>query len=88
MILFGIAIALSALIVAWAFNSFYPWTANWIKVLEYLGYICWSATLGTMDMRTWNGKTPAELLDQNLAKIFSLLGIFVFVMARELTPIS
>src|SRR5262245_55710226 len=82
MFFFGVAVAMLALVAAWVCNALCPWTSNWIKGLEYAGYVCWSATLGTVgwEAQTYSGKSPAEILDQTLAKIFSLLGIFFFVI--------
>jgi hypothetical protein len=61
-----------------------------VRVFEYIGYIGWCSTLGVVgwEIQTHGGNTPSERLNQNLAKIFSVIGIFAFVLARELIPFS
>lgn len=88
MLLYGLGTTLIAILSAHLFNAFYPWTQMTIKILEYTGYMCWSSTLGMLgwEIQTWSGNSRAERLNQKLAKIFSMIGIFVFVMARELVP--
>lgn len=90
MLFYGVGTTLIAVIAAHVLNAFYPWTQTSIKLLEYTGYICWSSTLGMLgwEIQTWDGDSPAERLNQQLAKVFSMLGIFVFVMSRELVVIS
>lgn len=86
----GIAVIIIAIVIAELFNTFYPLQSIWIKMFEYVGYVCWTATLGTLgwEIRTWSGNTSTERLDLNLAKILSLIGVFSFVLARELVSSS
>jgi hypothetical protein len=86
MIVIGIVLTVLAIFSAKLINRFYPLPELVVTIFEYSGYICWSATLGMRgwDIQTWCGKTPAEVLNQKLARIFSLVGIFLFVMSREL----
>lgn len=86
MTLYGLGITFAAILSAWAFNTWHPLAKTWINLLEYLGYICWSATLGMLGQQAWGGNILAEKFDQKLTRIFSLIGIFAFVMAKELTP--
>jgi hypothetical protein len=86
MLLCGMFITFTAAIVAWSCNHFFPLTHPWIRFLEYVGYICWAATLGTLGPQAWSGNRSAERIDRKLVNILSLIGIFSFVMARELIP--
>lgn len=90
MLFYGLGTTIIAIIAARLFNDFFPWTQMAIKLLEYTGYMCWSSTLGMLgwEIQTLDGNSPAERLNQLLAKIFSMIGIFVFVMSRELLPLS
>jgi hypothetical protein len=89
MFFLGVGIVLLALVAARILNRFYPLSSYSIRVFEYLGYIGWCATLGMrMDIQTWNGKSFPEWLNDWLAKILSIIGIFSFVLARELIPAS
>ena len=81
---YGLVITLAAILIAWIFNHWYPLTKIWINLLEYVGYICWSATLGMLGQQTWGGNSLVEQFDMKLTRILSLVGIFAFVMAREL----
>lgn len=88
MFFLGTALVLSAVITALLFNRYYPLSQLAIKMLEYLGYVGWAATLGMRgwDIQTWDGNTFPERLNDWLAKSFSIIGIFSFVLARELIP--
>lgn len=88
MLFYGVVVTLAAVMIAWIFNKFYPLTQGYTKLLEYMGYTCWSASLGMLgwEIQTWEGSSSAERLNQKLVKLFSLVGIFLFVLARELIP--
>lgn len=85
----GIAVTLLAIVAANLMNRFYPAPKILTIVFEYMGYICWSTTLGTLgwEIQTPTGNTPAELLNKKFAYIFSIAGIFFFVLSRQLTAI-
>jgi hypothetical protein len=87
MLICGVIITLLASSAAWGFNQFCPLSSVWVRALEYIGYICWAATLGTLGPYAWAGNTSAEQVDKKLANILSLVGIFAFVMAKELEPL-
>jgi hypothetical protein len=88
MFAFGVGIVLTAVIVAYTFNKAYPLPIICVRGCEYLGYVCWASTLGMRgwDIQTWIGTTAPERLNQSLAKILALVGIFAFVLSRELVP--
>lgn len=85
----GVLVTLCAIFVANVMNKFYPAPKALAIILEYLGYICWSTTLGTLgwEIQTNKGDTPAEKLNKKLAYFFSIAGIFFFVLSRHLTAI-
>lgn len=85
----GVIVTLLAIISANIMNKFYPAPKTLTIILEYLGYICWSTTLGTLgwEIQTSYGNTPAEKLNKKLAYFFSIAGIFFFVLSRHLTAI-
>lgn len=85
----GVIVTLLAIISANIMNKFYPSPKTLVIVLEYLGYICWSTTLGTLgwEIQTPSGNTPAEVLNKKFAYFFSIAGIFFFVLSRQLTAI-
>ncbi len=89
MSLCGIGIIILAIVIARFLNTFYPLRSDYVKILEYTGYIGWCSTLGMLgwEIQTWVGNTSPERLNWNLAKMFSIIGIFAFVLARELIPI-
>ena len=87
MLLYSVTIVLFGVSISHIFNNYYPLGQIWSVILEYIGYICWGTTLGSIgtSLFNWNsGASPEEILDQRLSKIFSMIGIFVFVMARAL----
>ena len=84
MLIYGVVLTLMASFMAWLCNTFFPLDSIWVRFLEYVGYICWAATLGTLGPQAWGGSTLAEKMDKKLANVLSLVGIFSFVMAREL----
>lgn len=86
MLVSGIVIVLLAMATASILKLWNPLFKFPIKMLEYLGYIGWCATLGMRgwDIQTWDGKTFPERLNGWLSKAFSAIGIFSFVLAREL----
>jgi len=84
MLVCGVLITMTASLAAWTCNSFYPLASIWVRFLEYTGYICWAATLGTLGPYAWGNNRSAEKMDKKLANILSLVGIFAFVMAKEL----
>lgn len=86
MFIYGLAVTACAIFSAHFINKFHPLSPFGVSLLEYGGYICWAATLGMLggEIQTWSGRSKAEILNQKLAKIFSLVGIFLFVMSREL----
>jgi len=86
MLLCGIGIIFIAMGTANILNAFYPLSHVYIRLCEYIGYLSWSLTLGMKgwDIQTWDGNTLPEQLNQILAKVFALIGIFAFVLAREL----
>jgi hypothetical protein len=87
MFIYGVLITLMAAGAAWSFNHFYPLTYIWIRFLEYVGYISWAASLGTLGPQIWGESSFVQKVDRQLANILSLVGIFSFVMARELVPL-
>jgi|GEM_PF-5616799 len=87
MLVYGILITLIAFFSAWICNHFYPLSCMSVRFLEYIGYICWAATLGTLGPYDWRGNSFVEKIDRKLANILSLIGIFSFVMAKELVPL-
>ncbi len=87
MFLCTIGIIVAARMTAYGLNLFYPPSYVFVRACEYIGYLGWGSTLGVMGWETLGTNTPAEKLDQNLAKIFSMIGIFAFVLARELVPL-
>jgi hypothetical protein len=89
MLLCGIGIVFLAILIAHILNIFYPLPYIYVKICEYSGYACWVSSLGMRgwDIQTWNGNTPPEQLNKNLAKLFSITGAFAFVFARELHPL-
>lgn len=86
MFLWGIVVTLFAVLVASVLLKFYPSAKALTDIFEFLGYICWSTTLGTLgwEIQTNTGNTPPEKLNKQLAFFFSILGIFCFVMAHQL----
>ncbi len=82
----GLGIILIAALTAAYFNKYHPLRATYKNCFEYLGYLCWVISLGEngLNILTWSQRSPAESLDQNLAKISSLIGVFAFVFSREL----
>ncbi|SRR5581483_2108670 len=89
MFLYGIATILVAALSAHVLNAFYPLPYIYIKICEYVGYASWASSLGMRgwDVQTWGGNTSPERLNKNLAKLFSIAGVFAFVLARELNPL-
>lgn len=85
-LVYGVAIVISAVVVAHLFNRFYPLGGVWVTLLEYAGYVFWGANLAPLDIRSWGGETRAEALDQKLSMLLSMLGVFTFTMARALAP--
>ena len=90
MFLLGIGIVVLAMATASLLNSWHPFSEGTIKKFEYLGYAGWCATLGIRgwDIQTWDGSTFPEKLNSWLAQAFSFIGIFSFVLARELIPVA
>lgn len=86
MFVYGLIITACAITLAHLINKYHPLTCFQASLLEYGGYICWAATLGMLggEIQTWSGRSKAEILNQTLSKVFSLVGIFLFVMSREL----
>lgn len=86
MLFTGVILTLAAIVTAKFFNKYYPLPEICKNYLEYLGYVAWVTSLGGNGLAflTWTQKSPAELLDQRLAQISSLIGVFTFVFAREL----
>lgn len=84
----GVGLIVAAIGIAHALNLFYPVSLICVRICEYVGYIGWGSSLGMLgwEIQTWDGNSPAERLNQTLAKVFSFLGIFAFVLARELVP--
>lgn len=89
MIVCGLLITSAAILTARFFNFYYPMTAFNVKLFEYLGYICWCATLVVgWETPAQKGLSPSDRLYQSFSTTFSLLGVYTFVLARELVPIS
>jgi len=88
MTFYGVGITIAAVLSAWGFNHWHPLPRIGVNLLEYTGYICWSATLGMLGQQAWGGNSLVEKFDQKLTRIFSLIGIFAFVMAKELIPMA
>jgi uncharacterized membrane protein len=90
MMLYSIGVVLLSVAIAELFNAFYPLSNAWVMILECAGYVCWGTTLGSLGSKvlTWSETTPAEILDQKLSFLFSILGIFTFTMARALDPVA
>ena len=90
MLLCGIGITLAALLTAKVLNAFYTPPPVCVRICEYVGYLCWAATLGARgwDIQSWREDIPPEKFYQNLDKILSLIGIFAFVLARELALLT
>jgi hypothetical protein len=82
----GLGLILIAAITAACFNKYYPLPEICKNGFEYLGYLCWVTSLGEngLTLLIWTQRSPAELLDRNLAKISYLIGVFTFVFGREL----
>ncbi len=89
MVFYGCIILAAAIITAYLLNSFYPVTKNCVRICDYIGYLGWAATLGSCgwDLETLTGNSTSVRLNENLAKIFSIIGIFAFVLGRELIPV-
>ncbi|MFI5333560.1 MAG: hypothetical protein ACHQT8_00130 [Chlamydiales bacterium] len=79
-----------AVVTARMLNALWPVSYLHVKAFEYLGYLGWASSLGVVgwEIQTWEGKTPSERVNMNIAKISSMIGIFAFVLARELVPRS
>ncbi len=86
MFVLGVGIVFAAIFIASILNQWRPVSPLVVRMFEYLGYIGWCATLGMSNIQTWGRKTFSEWLDNWLAKVFSVVGIFSFVLARELVP--
>jgi hypothetical protein len=88
MTLLGIAIIFLAVLTASILNTAFPMPKVYIKVCEYIGYVGWSSTLGALgwEIHTRSGNSSPERLNKNLANLFAMVGIFAFVLARELIP--
>ena len=88
MTLLGVAIIILAVATASIFNAVFPLNKVYIKMCEYIGYVGWCSTLGTLgwEIHTRNGNSSPERLNKSLANVFAMIGIFAFVLARELIP--
>ena len=86
MIIWGLVIILAARTTALFLNKHYPLTPGLIQFFEDIGYLGWCATLGMLgwELQTFDGLSRAERLNQRLAKTFSFVGIFAFILARGL----
>ena len=89
MMIYSTIVVLFSVAVAQLFNRYYPLSEIWVMILECAGYVCWGTTLGSLGSKvlSMQGQDSAELLDQKLSSLFSILGIFTFTVARALDPL-
>jgi hypothetical protein len=87
MALYACVIIVTAKALALVCNKYVSLPKVCATVFEYLGYFCWATALGSSGytIMTWSqGDTPQERLDQSLSMWLSLVGVFSFVLARDL----
>ncbi len=84
----GIGTILMAITVASILNHHFLVSQQAIKLLEYIGYLGWAATLGSGTVASWSRNSSVEYLDRRLSILLSMMGIFSFVLARELVPVG
>ena len=78
-----------SLLAAFMIDRFFPLSELTIRLLQAFSVVPGSAALFGVrgwDIQTWGGKTPAEVLNQQLFKYFSAIGLFLPVLAFSLTP--
>lgn len=77
-----------SLLAAFLINRFFPQSELTIRLLQAFSVVPGSAALfgaRGWDIQTWGGKTPAEVLNQQLFKYLSAIGLFLPVLAFSLT---
>ncbi len=77
------------LLAAFIINRFFPLSELTIRLLQAFSVVPGSAALFGVrgwDIQTWGGKTPAEVLNQQLFKYLSAIGLFLPVLTFSLTP--
>jgi len=78
-----------SLLAAFIINRFFPLSELTIRLLQAFSVVPGSAALFGVrgwDIQTWGGKTPAEVLNQQLFKYLSAIGLFLPVLTFSLMP--
>lgn len=78
-----------SLLVAFMINRFFPLSELTIRLLQAFSVVPGSAALFGVrgwDIQTWGGKTPAGVLNQQLFKYLSAIGLFLPVLTFSLMP--
>ncbi|PJD94559.1 MAG: hypothetical protein CK425_11310 [Parachlamydia sp.] len=72
-------------------NRFYPLEDQTVRLLQAYSVVPGAAGLFEVqrrEIKTWSGKTPAELLNKKLFILFSGISLFLPVMSFSLIPFS
>jgi len=83
----SIGVVLLGLLASFLINEFYPFADVTIRLWQAFSVVPGSATLFAVqgwDIQTFGGRSPAEFLNQKLFTCFSLVGLFLPVVAFSL----
>jgi hypothetical protein len=87
----SIVVVMLGLAVSYMLNYYYPLNTTTIGLLQAFSVVPGSAALFGVqgwNIQTWSGTTPPEVLNQNLFRSLSTIGLFLAIVAFSLNPVS
>lgn len=78
--------AVIAFFLANYINHLFPLAPLWIRIMQIGSIVLEAAALGQCgwDIQTWDGNSPAEILNKRLSKALSLIGLFAILISFQL----
>lgn len=84
-------VVLIGLVTSMMINLYFPLNHITINLLQAFSIVPGSAALFGMqgwNIQTWDGTTPAEMLNQKIFRLLSIIGLLFAVVAFSLSPYS